>query len=93
MEVRTRVSRSRFFEKQLAKVPDFIRKKVVLWVFLVESNGVWEVMKTPGFHDEPLKGERKTQRSVRLNIAYRLIYRVVSDRVHIELLEVHKHDY
>lgn len=93
MDVLTRVSRSKTFEKQLNKVPDFIRKKVIFWVFLVETNGLGEVMKSPGFHDEPLKGERKGQRSVRMNKAYRLIYRVVKTRIHIELLEVHKHDY
>jgi proteic killer suppression protein len=93
MDVRTKISRSKSFEKQLARVPDFIRKKVIFWIFLVESSGLWEVMKSPGFHDESLKGERKGQRSVRLNKAYRLIYSVISDRVHIELLEVHKHEY
>lgn len=93
MEVRTKVSRSRAFEKQLARVPEFIRKKVIFWIFLVESNGLNEVMKSPGFHDEPLKGVRKGQRSVRMNKAYRLIYHVIQDRIHIELLEVHKHDY
>jgi proteic killer suppression protein len=93
MEVRTRVSRSKTFEKQLTRVPDSIRKKVIFWVFLVETNGLSEVMKSPGFHDEPLKGERKGQRSVRMNRAYRLIYHVIQDRIHIQLLEVHKHDY
>lgn len=93
MKVRTKVSRSKTFEKQLARVPDFIRKKVIFWVFLVETNGLAEVMKSPGFHDEPLKGDRKGQRSVRMNKAYRLIYHVIQDRVQIELLEVHKHDY
>lgn len=93
MVVRTKISRSKAFEKQLNKVPDFIQKKVLFWVFLVESTGLSEVMKSPGFHDEPLKGERKGQRSVRMNKAYRLIYRMIQDRIHIELLEVHKHDY
>ena len=93
MDVRTKFTRTRAFEKQLSKVPDFIRKKVIFWIFLVESNGLTEVMKSPGFHDEPLKGERKGQRSVRINQAYRLIYYVIQYRVHIELLEVHKHDY
>lgn len=93
MDVRTKVSRSKTFDKQLARVPDFIRKKVIFWVFLVETNGLIEVMKSPGFHDEPLKGDRKGQRSVRMNKAYRLIYYVIADRIHIELLEVHKHDY
>lgn len=93
MEVFTKVTRTKSFEKQLSKVPDFIRKKVMFWVLLVESNGLAEVMKSPGFHDEPLKGDRKGQRSVRMNKAYRLIYCVIQDRVHIELLEVHKHEY
>ena len=93
MQFRTKISVSRIFEKQLVKTPHFIRKKVVLWVYLVETNGIWEVAKSPGFHDEPLKGERAGQRSVRLNRAYRLIYKVIADRVHIELLEVHKHEY
>ena len=93
MDVRTKITRSRGFEKQLDKVPDFIRKKVLLWVFLVEASGIAEVMKSPDCHDEPLKGERKGQRSVRMNRAYRLIYHVIQDRVHIELLEVNKHEY
>lgn len=91
--VRTKISRSRFFEKQLERVPDFIQKKVILWVFLVESKGLAEVMKSPGFHDEPLKGIHQGKRSVRMNRAYRLIYRLIEDRIHIELLEVNKHDY
>ena len=42
---------------------------------------------------EPLKGERKGQRSVRMNKAYRLIYKIIKDRIHIELIEVNKHEY
>ncbi len=93
MNVRTKVLKSRRFEKQLSKVPDFIQKKVIFWIFLVESSGLAEVMKTPGFHDEPLKGNRRGQRSVRMNKAYRLIYRIIADRIRIELLEINKHEY
>lgn len=93
MDIRTQVTTTKNFEKQLQKVPDFIRKKVIFWIFLVENNGLLEVMKSPGYHDEPLKGERKGQRSVRMNKAYRLIYHVIKNQIHIELLEVHKHDY
>lgn len=93
MSIRTKITSTKRFEKQLCKVPEFIQKKAQLWIFLVESSGVWEVMKSPGFHDEPLRGSRRGQRSVRLNKAYRLIYQIIQDRVHIELLEVHKHDY
>lgn len=93
MNLCTKVSRSKNFEKQLGKIPNFIRKKVIFWIFLVESKGLAEVMRSPGFHDEPLKGLRLGQRSVRMNKAYRLIYRMIEDRVHIELLEVNKHEY
>lgn len=93
MKAGTKVSHSRGFEKQLNKVPKPIRRKVIYWVVLVQTLGLHEAMKSPGFHDEPLKGQRKGQRSVRMNRAYRLIYQVIQDRVHIQLLEVHKHEY
>lgn len=93
MEVYTRVDVSKLFLNQLARIPQNIRDKAYMWIFAVEEKGIWEVMKSPGYHDEPLKGDRQWQRSVRLNKAYRLIYRIIENRIHIELLEVHKHDY
>ena len=77
----TKVTATRQFEKDLKKVPAFIQKKVMFWVFLVESQGIAETAKSRGYHDEPLKGSRKGQRSVRMYRAYRLIYRVVKDRI------------
>jgi proteic killer suppression protein len=50
--------------------------------------------KRPGFHDEPLKGKRQGQRSIRLNKAYRAIYEVDPQEPHfIEVVEVNKHEY
>jgi len=46
MDVHTKVSSTKRFEKELKKVPDFIRKKVIFWIFLVETNGLAEVMKS-----------------------------------------------
>lgn len=89
----TRVTATRRFEKELRRLPMDMQEKVATWVSLVEEVGIHEVAKRPGFHDEPLKGQRAGQRSIRLNRAYRLIYRVVLDRVLIELLEVNKHEY
>ena len=62
---------------------------------MVEESGIREVRKFKGFHDEPLKGRRRGQRSVRLNKAYRAIY-VEHEEGEIELievLEVNKHEY
>jgi len=93
MNVITKITRTKTFDKELSKVPGFIQKKVIFWVFLVESTGIHQVMKSPGFHDEPLRGNRFGQRSIRLNRSYRLIYQVIEDRIHLKLLEVNKHEY
>ena len=57
--------------------------------------GIKNVRKIPGFHDEPLKGDRKGQRSIRLSKSYRAIYRVIKGRA-IEIVqveEINKHEY
>ena len=82
-------------QKDLVKVPNFIKEKLLLWIDAIERLGIHEVRKIPGFHDEPLKGDRKGQRSIRLNKAYRAIY-VEGQRkeVHIiSIIEVNKHEY
>ena len=65
------------------------------WVGQVEKVGLEETRKRPGVHDEPLKGDREGQRSVRLNRAYRAIYRIVESGVLklVRVEEVNKHDY
>ena len=51
--------------------------------------------KRPGFHDEPLKGKRQGQRSIRLNKGFRAIYTIDTGGVihFIEIAEVNKHEY
>ena len=62
---------------------------------LVTVTGLEEVRKIPGWHDEPLVGPRRGTRSIRLNKAYRAIYRVLRDREAelVSVEEVTKHDY
>lgn len=82
-------------QKDLLKVPDFIKDKLLLWVDAVERLGLQQVRKISGFHDEPLKGDRKGQRSIRLNKAYRAIYTEGQHKaLHIiSIIEVNKHVY
>lgn len=82
-------------QKQITKLPKFIQSKLRLWIFDVENNGLYEVQKISGYHDEPLRGDRKGQRSIRLNKAYRAIYVIKNDGVieFIQIIEVNKHDY
>ena len=57
--------------------------------------GLLETRKISGFHDEPLRGDRFSQRSIRLNRAYRAIYIVdeYEKIVTVKVIEVNKHEY
>ena len=82
-------------DKDLRKAPDYIVLKLQAWVDEVTEQGLREVRKVPGFHDEPLKGKRKGQRSIRLSKAYRAIYTVDEANTiqFISIIEMNKHDY
>lgn len=58
-------------EKQLDKLPLHILKKFYTWVKSVELVGIVAIRKTSGYHDEPLNGPRKGQRSINLYRMYR----------------------
>jgi len=91
----TRVGISDAAEKDLKRVPKNIVRKLFFWVELVENNGLAEVRKIPGFHDEPLKGRLKGTRSIRLSNAYRAFYVIKVDNT-VELVSieaVNKHYY
>jgi proteic killer suppression protein len=86
---------TKFAAKQIQRVPKSIQEAIFLWKEAVEQLGLPEVMKAKGYHDEPLKGQRKGQRSVRLNRAYRLIYTRLDqgEIVVVGVQEVNKHEY
>jgi len=81
-------------KKNLYKIPLPIKNKLFTWVAAVEERGLNEVRKIPGYHDEPLKGVRQGQRSIRLNKQWRAIYRVINKKIEFVLIEeVTPHDY
>ncbi len=81
-------------EKNFHKIPLIIKKKLFTWVVAVEKKGLNEVRKIPGYHDEPLKGNRQGQRSIRLNKQWRAIYRIINKKIEFVLIEeVTPHDY
>ena len=90
-----RVVVSRTAEKQLQKAPRYIAAKLVQWIDLVEDEGLEEARRVPGYHDEPLHGARRGQRSIRLNRSWRAVYVVLkwgkAEFVRVE--EAHKHEY
>ena len=81
--------------KELQKAPECVQIKFAFWVQEIIEKGLLEVRKNPGWHDEPLKGQRSGQRSVRLSKKWRAIYVEINDDF-IEFIlveEVMPHDY
>ena len=81
--------------RDLKKIPRYLTVKLQAWVDAIAHRGLSDVMRTPGYHDEPLKGKRKGQRSIRISRGYRAIYHILSDGSveFIEVIEVNKHEY
>ena len=94
MEIYDVIVRERV-QDDLKKYPKHIVAKLTSWINAVGHDGLGQVRKIPGYHDEPLHGARKGQRSIRLSKAYRAIYLIdKSGQMEIvEIIEVNKHDY
>ncbi|MCK5165424.1 MAG: type II toxin-antitoxin system RelE/ParE family toxin [Desulfobacula sp.] len=80
-------------QKQLKKLPSHIVTKLQTWVAQVQIIGITEARIITGYHDEPLLGKRKGQRSIRLSKFYRAFYIENNDNIIIEVIEVNKHEY
>jgi len=79
--------------KTLAAAPIEVRKRYEKWKDIVAISGPRGLRQIRGFNDEALSGKWKGFRSSRLNIQYRVIYRVQKDRVLVEVEKVTPHDY
>ena len=82
-------------KKALKKVPKFVIKSLQQWVLSVHTIGLVSTQKLKGYHDEPLKGKRHGQRSVRLNRKWRLIYSLQKNgslKI-VKVEEITPHDY
>ena len=95
VDKRYEVQLSAFVQKRFRRLPDYIQKALRTWSTLIEEYGVSTMRRIPGYHDEPLRGDRKGQRSSRLNRGYRVIYEELEsgEIVVISVLEVNKHEY
>ncbi len=86
---------SRRVERALRHLPDHVVRKLLAWVDAVEHEGLEEVRRITGYHDEPLHGVWRGYRSIRLSRAYRAIYQIAWDGdLEIAIVEeVNKHEY
>lgn len=79
--------------KKLDSLPLEILKRYEKWKDVVIISGPEGLKRIKGFNDEALKGEWKGFRSSRLNIQYRIIYKVKNDQLFVQVVKLTAHDY
>ena len=79
--------------KQLDSLPIEILKRYGKWKDIVAISGLYGLKKIKGFNDEPLQGKWKGYRSSRLNIQYRVIYKIENELFFVKVVKVTAHDY
>ncbi len=79
--------------KQLETLPIEVLKRYEKWKDIVSISGPQGLRAIAGFKDEALKGEWQGYRSSRLNVQYRVIYRVEREQVLVQVVNLTPHDY
>jgi|GEM_PF-123662 len=79
--------------RQLKSLPADVLKRYEKWKNIVEISDPTGLKEIKGFRDEPLRGEWKGHRSSRLNLQYRIIYKVKKELVLVQVVSVTPHDY
>lgn len=89
-----RIEEHRRVERQLSgRVPIDVLKRYEKWKDIVRISGPAGLLAIKGFRDESLAGEWKGHRSSRLNLQWRVIYRVKGEVFLVEVVQVTPHDY
>ena len=79
--------------KRLESLSLDVLKRYEKWKDIVSISGPDGLRQIRGFRDEALRGEWKGHRSSRLNIQYRVIYKIEKDLVLVQVVNVTPHDY
>ena len=79
--------------KQLKKIPNEILMRYEKWKDIVAISGPEGLKLIKGFNDESLSGEWEGYRSSRLNIQYRVIYKIENEELYVKVFRVTPHDY
>lgn len=80
-------------QKGLKTLPVDILKRYEKWKDIVAISGPKGLKQIRGFKDEPLQGKWKGHRSSRLNIQYRIIYKISGEQMFVQVVKVTPHDY
>ena len=81
------------FKKEINNLPVQCKKKYAAFKYVIKASGLQGLNKYPGFKLEVLKGNLKGIYSIRLNVAYRVLFSVNEDKKVVDITEVSKHEY
>lgn len=79
--------------KSLGLLPNDVLKRYEKWKDIVTISGPAGLRQIKGFRDEALRGEWKGYRSSRLNLQYRVIYKIEKEQILVQVVDVTAHDY
>ncbi|MDA3917529.1 MAG: type II toxin-antitoxin system mRNA interferase toxin, RelE/StbE family [Deltaproteobacteria bacterium] len=79
-------------QKGLKSLSIDILKRYEKWKDIVAISGPKGLKQIKGFNDEALRGEWKGYRSSRLNIQYRIIYKIENEQFFVKVIKVTAHD-
>ena len=79
--------------KRTRKLPQHVLERYEQWVQIVRMSGPEGLRELPGLNDESLSGEWDGHRSSRLNLQYRVIYKIEREEVQVLVVELTAHDY
>ena len=79
--------------RKIDNIPKHILENYEVWKQIVELQGQSGLRAIKGFHDEALRGEWQGYRSSRLNIQWRVIYKIIDDLCEIYVIDINPHHY
>ena len=88
-----RIEEHRRVDKQAAAVPKDILKRYEKWKDIAAISGLPGLRLIRGFRYEALSGEWRGYRSCRLGLQWRVIYRVVAEKLLFQVASITAHDY
>jgi addiction module RelE/StbE family toxin len=88
-----RIEEHRRVDKQIAAVPKDILKRYEKWKDVAAISGPPGLRLIRGFRDEALSGEWRGYRSSRLGLQWRIIYRIVTEKLLFQVASITAHDY
>jgi mRNA-degrading endonuclease YafQ of YafQ-DinJ toxin-antitoxin module len=88
-----RIEEHRRIDKQIMSIPNEVLKRYEKWKDIASISGLQGLQLIKGFHDEILSGKWKGYRSSRLGVKWRVIYRVIPEKMLFQVESITAHDY